>query len=52
MYEIKDKQNLHDVIEYANGIDKDADMSNIYLDRIQDGRFNQLKLIISNSLKL
>ena len=44
MYEIKDKQNLHDVIEYANGIDKDADMSNIYLDRIQDGKVQSIEI--------
>lgn len=44
MYEIKDNQNLHDVIEYANGIDKDADMSNIYLDRIQDGKVQSIEI--------
>ena len=37
-YEVYGEQNLSDVIEYANGIDIQADLSNIYLDRILDGK--------------
>jgi protein involved in polysaccharide export with SLBB domain len=39
-YELNPDQNLSDVLEYANGIDITADMSNIYLDRIIDGKVN------------
>ena len=35
-YELVDEQYLSDLIEYANGISKDADLSNIFLDRILD----------------
>ena len=37
-YELYEGQNLSSVIEYANGIDIQADISNIYLDRILDGK--------------
>lgn len=43
-YELKDNQNLSTLIEYANGISIDADLSNIYLDRILDGKVNSLPI--------
>ena len=55
-YELKDDQYLYDVIDYANGITADADLMNIFLDRILDGKIqslpirniNQFKTIMSN----
>ena len=35
-YELKDEQNLGDVIDYANGFKQTADIMNIYLERILD----------------
>ena len=43
-YEIIDGQNLSEVIEYANGISVDADLSNIFLDRILDGKVKPLPI--------
>jgi protein involved in polysaccharide export with SLBB domain len=43
-YELRAEQNLSDVIEYANGVDVQADTSNIYLDRILDGRIEPLAI--------
>jgi protein involved in polysaccharide export with SLBB domain len=55
-YELNENQKLYDLIDYANGITADADLSNIYLDRILDGKIkslpiqnvNQFKTIIAN----
>lgn len=43
-YELIDGQNLYDLIDYANGITNDADLDNIYLDRILDGRVKSLPI--------
>jgi protein involved in polysaccharide export with SLBB domain len=43
-YELLDNQNLHDLLDYANGISSDADLQNIYLDRILDGKINSLPI--------
>ena len=43
-YELFDKQNLSSLIEYANGTSKDADLDNIYLDRILDGKIKSLPI--------
>ena len=43
-YELFDDQNLSDVIEYANGITKIADLSNVYLDRILNGKVESLPI--------
>jgi protein involved in polysaccharide export with SLBB domain len=43
-YELFENQNLSDVIEYANGVDVQADNSNIYLDRILDGKVKPLPI--------
>ena len=43
-YELHKGQDLYDVIEYANGIDVTADKSNIYLDRILDGKVQPLQI--------
>lgn len=43
-YELIDGQNLYDLIDYANGISNDADLENIYLDRILDGRVKSLPI--------
>ena len=43
-YELLDNQNLADVISYANGITTVADLSNVYLDRILDGKVQSLPI--------
>ena len=43
-YELNENQFLSDVIEYANGVDVRADMSNIYLDRIFDGNVESIQI--------
>ena len=43
-YELSDGQNLSDVIEYANGISFEADLSNVFLDRILDGKIKSLRI--------
>ena len=43
-YELHKGQNLSEVIEYANGISVEADLSNIFLDRILDGKVNPLPI--------
>ena len=44
IYELKEGQILADIIDYANGIDIRADMSNIFLERILDGRVQPIKI--------
>jgi protein involved in polysaccharide export with SLBB domain len=43
-YELFENQDLYDSIEYANGISKDADLRNIFLDRILDGKIKSLSI--------
>ncbi len=43
-YELNDDQYLYDVINYANGITADADLLNIFLDRILDGKIKSLPI--------
>lgn len=43
-YELNEEQNLIDVINYANGITMDADLNNIYLERILDGTIESLPI--------
>jgi protein involved in polysaccharide export with SLBB domain len=43
-YELFDNQNLSSLIDYSNGISKDADIDNIYLDRILDGKVKSLPI--------
>lgn len=43
-YELKQDQNLSDAIQYANGLTVYADLSNIYLDRLLDGRVKSLPI--------
>lgn len=44
IYELNDGQQLSQVISYANGLDIQADLSNIYLDRILDGKVKPLPI--------
>ena len=44
IYELKDGQKLSDILDYANGIDIRADMSNIFLERILDGRVRPIQI--------
>lgn len=43
-YELLDNQYLSSVVEYANGLSKDADLKNIYLDRVLDGSVKSLPI--------
>ncbi|MEL0238561.1 MAG: SLBB domain-containing protein, partial [Gammaproteobacteria bacterium] len=43
-YELLKNQNLSNVISYANGVDVQADNSNIFLDRILDGKVKSLPI--------
>lgn len=43
-YELDDNQNLYHALEYANGLSKEADLKNIFLDRILDGRVKSLSI--------
>ena len=45
-YELFKNQNLSDVINYANGVDVQADNSNIFLDRIIDGEVKASQLVM------
>lgn len=44
IYELKDGQKLSDILDYANGIDIRADMSNIFLERILDGKVRPIQI--------
>lgn len=43
-YELLEDQNLNDLIQYSNGLKSDADLNNIYLDRILDGKIKSLSI--------
>lgn len=43
-YELNNDQNLSDVIDYANGITVDADLQNVFLDRVLDGKVESLPI--------
>ena len=43
-FELFENQNLYDLIDYANGTSSDADLQNIYLDRILDGKIKSLPI--------
>lgn len=50
-YELLNDQNLYDVIEYANKLTNNADLDNIYLDRILDGKIKSLPIRNINQFK-
>ncbi len=50
-YELNDDQYLFDLIDYANGITADADLTNIFLDRILDGKIKSLPINNANQFK-
>jgi protein involved in polysaccharide export with SLBB domain len=43
-FELFENQNLYDLIDYANGTSSDADLQNISLDRILDGKIKSLPI--------
>ena len=47
-YELKENQNLGDVIDYANGFKQTADIENIYLERILDGTLKSIPIVNSS----
>lgn len=48
-YELTDDQHLGKVIEYSNGFKKEADIQNIFLERILDGSLKSIPIV--NSLQ-
>ena len=50
-YELFENQNLFDLIGYSNGITSDADLRNIYLDRILNGKIESLPITNINQFK-
>lgn len=44
-YEVLDNQNLSNVIEFANGMKRTADIQNISLERILDGKLKTISII-------
>lgn len=43
-FELTENQNLYTLIDYANGISSDADLQNIFLDRVLDGKIKSLPI--------
>lgn len=50
-YELKDKENLNVVINYANGFKQTADFENITLERILDGALKSIPVINSSQFE-
>ena len=50
IYELKDDENLNDVIQFANGFSKDADLDDIKLDRIIEGQIKSIKINTGDDL--
>ena len=44
-YELNNNQNLSDVIKYADGLSIEADLNNIFLERLIDGKFKALPIV-------
>lgn len=50
-YEVFDDQNLFSIIEYANGIKRTADVQNISLERILDGKLKTIPILNKSQFK-
>ena len=50
-YEINDKQFLDDVINYANGMKQNADIENIFLERMLDGKLKSIPVVNTSQFK-
>ena len=50
-YEVFDDQNLFSIIEYANGIKRTADVENISLERILDGKLKTIPILNKSQFK-
>lgn len=50
-YELNDSEYLDSVINYANGIKHTADLENIFLERILDGKLKSLPIVNVNQFK-
>jgi len=51
IYEVFDDQNLFSIIEYANGMTRTADVQNISLERILDGKLKTIPIINKSQFK-
>ena len=50
-YEVFNDQNLFSVVEYANGMKRTADMQNISLERILDGKLKTIPIVNKSQFK-
>ena len=50
-YEVHDEQNLDSVIDYANGIKRTADLQNVSLERILDGKLKTVPIVNKSQFK-
>lgn len=50
-YELLENENLYKAIEYSNGLSIDADLKNIFLDRLFDGNVKSLPISTINQFK-
>ena len=50
-YELTESQNIHELINYANGLTADADLNNIFIYRIDGGNVKATKIDDINTLK-
>jgi len=50
-YEVFDDQDLFSIIEYANGIKRTADMQNISLERVLDGKLKTIPILNKSQFK-
>lgn len=50
-YELLENENLYKAIEYSNGLSIDADLKNIFLDRLFDGNVQSLPISTINQFK-
>lgn len=50
-YEVLDEQNLDSVIDFANGIKRTADLQNVSLERILDGKLKSIPIVNKSQFK-
>jgi len=50
-YEVHDEQNLDSVINFANGIKRTADLQNVSLERILDGKLKSIPIVNKSQFK-
>lgn len=51
LYELKDKENLNDLLYFANGFNANSDKENIYIQSLKDGNTQMIRASIDNLSK-